>query len=389
MRFILTFGSLSKIDFLRANYEAVRQIDLRQPSSKFRMSLFLGSIDVDGRNAQINFLEKIKMILQADLLEKNEINTPAKWLAHLTASRVMIAACLYVQSQIGPSKSNSVLYRLIDDCLGVTAENYFDEDDRKICFLAANRIKNSSRMPLEQMNEALMKAEKKIITEKEWDDFSLFLEESCRQKNVDNVQSNYPVTSITKPLFGYAFLYSGATIGYLSSIVLSHSSKVTSLQRCMADFLGDKLLFDPLGPIGVAILAPTIASHLLTTYCSFALTHMTGHSMELIGNGLGICVGLPFDLAYQLLCKTSSVLRNFCKQSSAPQIIGVRIVDGSFVDDFLMVELQSDKQLEEDNKLYSYECSEDEEGFINIDLDKLDEFADIKRLASASNGIHP
>jgi hypothetical protein len=386
MRFILTFGTLSKIDSLRAQYEAERKIDLSQPCSKFGISLFFGSINVEARHAQIKFLEKINMVLQPNLIKQEDLNTPDKWLAHLTASRVMIAACLYVQSQISRSKSKSVLYRLIDDCLGVTAENYFDDDDQKICFLAANRIINSSKMALEQVNEALMTAKMTLITEIEWYDFSLYIQDGCRVKTIDNFYANYPVTSITKPLFGNAFLYSGATIGYLSGIVLNNSPKASYVRHHLANYIGDKLLFDPLGPIGVALLAPTIASHLLTTYCSFALTHMTGRSMEVMGKGLGMCVGLPFDLAYQLLCKTSSVMSNWSNQSIVTDMTGLRIVDGAYVLNGLLIELTPDAPLVENTKLTLVEICDDKEGYLNIDLEEL---ADLRSISSAANGINP
>ncbi|MDI1352308.1 MAG: type IV secretion protein Dot, partial [bacterium] len=309
MHFILPKNTLVNLDFLREKYQNEKKINLDEPPSRIGRPIFFGGTDVVTRKKQIQFLEKIQVILRPNLFKEEEIKTAEEWEANLTASRVMIAACLYVQSKIIRSKRNSTLYRLLEDDLGITTDNFLDNEDRSICFLAAKRIIMSSLSAFEDANIALKKAKKEPFSESDWDDFKTFLIDVHISKIKDNPYLNYPVTSITQPLFGAVFAYTGASLGVLAGNSVSNSTKVLASKYQLTAYVGSTLLvFGSAGPAGVALFAPVIAERLINAFCSISMAHILGMSMGIIGQGVGIGIGIPLDLAYQLLRKTCTSL---------------------------------------------------------------------------------
>lgn len=367
MPFILATDSIAKLDSLRAEYQKERKVDLSVQPSMIGMPAFFGGTNIEARSIQVTFLEKMKIILQSNLLKEEDIKTPEEWQANLTASRVMIAASLYVLSQIGSSKRNSALYRIIEDSLGITTNNAMDENDKEICYLAANRLINSSKIALDEGNSALKKAGCKPISEKEWSDFSKFLHSSCNVVKRDNPYTNYPITSITQPLFGAAFSYTGATIGFLGGDVISHSTKAMSTRYQLTAFIGSTLIIlGPAGPTGVAIFAPVIAGKLITAFCSISLAHVLGVVMGIVGQGVGLGVGLPLDLAYRLLWKACAVIgSHYYKETNAAGLSGVRIADGMIVISGIVIEVTPEDKLPEGYKQHHIEIGKDNQMYID------------------------
>lgn len=138
MRFILTSDALQKFDNIRADYQKAKKVDIEKEPSMFGRPIYFGGTNVIERKRQIHFLEKIKLILGPNLLPVEQIKTPEQYQATIMANRVFVAACFYVQSQIMSSKRNSALYRLIDDYLSMTKENFLDDEDKELCLLAAD-----------------------------------------------------------------------------------------------------------------------------------------------------------------------------------------------------------------------------------------------------------
>ncbi|MFI4919166.1 MAG: type IV secretion protein Dot [Legionellales bacterium] len=346
MRFILTTGSLDTFDTLRDDYETKSGVKLNIQPSFFSRPRFLGGKDINERNAQITFLEKINQVLQPQLLKLEKINrvlqpqllkvedriTPAEWQANLTASRTMLAACLYVLAQLSGS---SDLYSIIKNKLGITVDNFLDKDDIECCCLAASRYMN-----LDNVNIALKEAAVEPISEKEWREFSKFLEDHCTVKKTAATDPSYPITSITRPLFGKVFACAGATIGILSGDVLSHSTKAMAAKYQLTAYVGSTILLGPLGPKGVALLAPIIANNLIGTFCNVSLGYALATSMNIVGQGVGIGAGLPLDLSYQLLWKACSLVGSVYNQSSkTPAVTGIRIADGVAVINGIVITL--------------------------------------------------
>ncbi|RUR13364.1 type IV secretion protein Dot [Legionella sp. km772] len=338
MRFILAPNTIINLDFLRDKYQKAKDIDLSTPPSLFSMPTFLGGVDYKARKAQIEFLEKIRVILKPNTFKEEEITKLEELQASLTASRVMIAATLYIKHQISETyklrhpKGKSVLYSLIDEDLGINAQNYLDEEDEEVCILAAKRIMMSSISALDDANEKLREAGLKGFTEKEWSDFHGFLSSRTISKVTKDPYANYPITNITQKLFGAAGAYTGATVGYISGDVMSHSTKALSTKTKFTALIGSTLLvFGSAGPAGVALFAPAIAERLISAFCSISLAHILGVSMGLLGQGLGIVVGVPLDLAYKLIWTAAATVGTYSFSSKKPLLTGIRLADGMTV----------------------------------------------------------
>lgn len=377
MRYILPPSALSSLNFLRTNYQQVRNVDLDKAPSMFGTPIFFGGTDVVARNAQTKFLKKIQTVLSTHLLKDEEVEAmlsqkiplavwEAKLESHLTASRVILAACLYVQSQISKPKKNSELYNLINKNLGITDENYFEDDDKLICFMAGNRVINSSLMALEESNTALRKAGQDPISEEEWNRFSIFLSESCKKDPSVNPYTNYPITSITQPMFGSAFSYTGATIGFLSGGMVSESTKVMSTKVQLTALIGSTLLMlGPAGPMGVALFSQVIACKLITSFCSISMAHVLGTVMGIIGQGIGMGIGLPLDAAYRLLWKACAVIGGYYTSSPNPST-GIRIKDGASIIGGIELKLTPESEAEL-SKSYDLKSIELKDGKLYLD----------------------
>lgn len=328
MRYILPADALTNINFLRVEYQKERNVDLDKSPSMFGTPILFGGTDVVARDAQTKFIKKMIVVFAANLLKEEQITTPEQAEASLTASRVILAACKYVQNQISKPKKNSALYRLINKDLGITAENFLDDEDKSICNLAANRLINSSIMAFEDANIALRKAGMETFTEIEWEQFSKYLADAAKKETTVNPYTNYPITSITQPMFGAAFSYTGATIGFLSGGMVSESTKIMSTKVQMTALIGSTLLMlGPAGPMGVALFSQVIAGKLITSFCSISLGHVLGTAMGIIGQGVGMGIGLPLDAAYRLIWKACSIIGNYYTDYPNPST-GIRIKDG-------------------------------------------------------------
>lgn len=335
MPFILESNRIDKFDNLRKDYETKKNIDLQDTPSIIGMPTFLGGTDVKNRRKQISFLEKIKAVLNRFLLKEEDIKTPQQWQANLMASRIMIAACLYVQSEIS---SGATLNHLINEYLGVTAENFFDKKDKVICYQTAHKLIDQLDV-LTSINTEMRSLGKKEFSETEWGRFSSFilkeeaLKKEDKKKKSKTDSTNYPVTNFVLPVFENAFSYVGLTVGWVVAEVISSSSAAIAPRIQLTSWVGGALMIlGPTGATGVALLAPTIAARLLSSFCTISLASITGKAMGLVGKGTGIVVGLPFDLIYNLLWATGTLLINYSTNpSKLPSINGVRIADGVIV----------------------------------------------------------
>ncbi|KTD03288.1 hypothetical protein [Fluoribacter gormanii] len=332
MHFILTPGCIAKFDNLRKAYEAEKHVDLNEKPSMIGKPIFFGGTDVVSRNKQVSFLEKVNSVLKIHLLHEQDIKTPAQRQVYIIAARFMMAACLYVQSQIGSSKRNSALYRLTEDNLGITVDNFLDDEDKETCYLTAARLIKTPHA-LEHANVVLEKDGLKPFTEKEWKQFADFLNEMCQKKETPDQITNFPVISITQPLFGAAFAYIGATVGVVLAEGATNSTTAISPRVRLTALVGSTLLiFSPAGTTGVALFAPVIATKLFTSFCTISLAHLMGTAAGYLGQGVGIGIGFPLDAAYNLLWSICSLIsRHYSKTPELAPIDGIRIVDGAMI----------------------------------------------------------
>ena len=375
MRFILPVNILGKLNLLRAQYQTEKNINLDEQRSWLATPVWLGGTNIHDRSIQIQFMEKIRVVLKPNLLDECDIETPEQWAANLTASRAYIGAGLYVLSQIPANmmnRNNSVLYRLINDDLGITPANYLDEEDKETCILAAQRLITSSLSALDDANAALKKEGLTIFSEQEWRDFINFLNNTDIIHVKENPYKNYPVTSITKPLFGTAFSYTGATLGVLSGDIISRASPTMAPKQKLGIYLGGALLvLGTAGASGITVFAPVIAEKLITSLCTISLAHIFSTAMRILGQGVGVGVGMPFDIAYLLVWKACSLVGGYyTHQDTIPMITGTRIADGTAMINGIAVHLLTQDELPKDCVEHKIELK-DGEVYINNELVEL------------------
>lgn len=370
MGYILPAGAFTNLDFLRNQYETEKQVNLEEKPSFFGRPTAIGGTDIPSRKKQIKFLEKMRVVLNANLIKEEDIKTPEQWSANLTASRVLIAACVYVQSQIASPKQHSALYRLINANLGITTENRLNAEDLKICFLAANRVINSSLSAIDDANAALKKANMPLISEEDWDSFSSFLSNYSKKQGSSNAYSNYPITSITQPLFGKAFACAGSTLGFLGGDALSKSTYFMSPKVQFTALIGSSLLMlGPSGPMGVALFSQVIAGKLITSFCSISLGQILASVLGLVGQGVGIGVGFPLDTAYRLLWKACSLIGGYYgAHPNNSKLTGIRIADGITMMGGMAIEVTPIKELPQDFQQNSIEIKKDGNLYIDGQL---------------------
>lgn len=367
MRFILTDNAISNLEFLRYQYQIERKINLNDKPSIIGLPTMFGGINVVERKSQIAFLEQMHTILKPLICKEEDIKTPEQLNEHIAASRMMIAACLYVQSHINYSKRNSVLFRLIEDNLCINDDNYLDDEDKEACFLTASRLINSSKINLEKSNSILVNEGIDPISEKEWRKFANFLEEQTKTVSLDNHESEYPITAMTGPFFRMGLTYSGATVGMLMGETLSNASYVIGPKTKITAMIGTTLIVvGHASPTGIAIFAPVIAGKLISAFCSISLAHILSSTMGLIGQGIGVGVGIPLDVGYRLIKKTCKIIGDYCKKEQEnPEMTGYRLADGLLVVNGITVQILPENKIPKDYVKQIIEIKED--GHLYVD----------------------
>lgn len=404
MRYILPTDALSDLKNLRHNYQAARKVDLTKEPSMLSLPKFLGGTDVSSRSKQVCFIEKIIAAFAANLLEFKDIDSLPQRHCTLESYRTLLAACLFVQSQINGTKSHSELYKLIKKAMGINKNNFFDAQDKEICYQSAylylvnnskalaeanaaieetnavikkaktdikkakaaiveagaviatieksNAITAEDNAAIEEAKAAIVKANDIIekatpislkdklepFLAKEWSDFISYLQKETKTPPPPN---NWPITSFTKPLFGMTFTYAGATLGFLVGEVASNSTKIMSSKLQLTAVVGSSMIFlGSASPAGVAFIAPAIAAKLIDTFFRISLADIMAFLMNLVGQGVGIGIGAPLDLAYRILCcicnKIGQMLHS---EPQSPKIDGLHIADGKYTYQGIVLEL--------------------------------------------------
>lgn len=346
MRFILEPKKIEQFHELRIDYEAKNHVDLENDSTLFGLPTLFGGTDIKNRRKQISFLEKINFILQPYLFKEKEIETVEQWQCNLMASKILITACLYVQEEISSPKENSTLYCLLNQYLGITSENFLDEEDQATCIeTTALVIKHASARS--QLNSRLKKNGKTIFSTDEWTAFFNFvIEKETKRVSPKTLPNYFPVTTLVEPLFATAFTYVGTSIGWIAAETVSHSSAIIEPRLKLTSAIGGAMLIlGPSSSTGMAILAPALAAKFISTFCTISFASLSGKAMGLVGHGVGKVAGLPFDVAYNMLRTTGSLLINHYSQPpSLPQINGIRLTDGVIVSEGFPIQIHITKQ---------------------------------------------
>ncbi len=373
MRYILKNGINSGFQDIRQQYQDEKKINLDETPSLFSRPTLFGGPNVKERAKQIEFIENMYEVLAPHFLSESEIKTSNQFQSHIIASRLMIASCLYVLDQIKSSKRNSVLYRIIEDLLNITDENYFDEEDKYVCFLGAKRAIQSSKFSLDAFNATLSDAGMNLFSETYWEEFSQFLSKSSKAKKMETKYSDFQFTPIIQSVGSAVFQTAGFTLGCLVSDTFKDSSYLTSSQSKLTTMVGAGLTFVFIpSPLTVAIFSPLIAKKLLDVFCTVTLAQIFGYGLGLLGTGTAKVIGLPLDGAYQLSLKTASMIKSYYfQEKSNSQLTGYRIADGSLIVNGMALRIISEEKIPENYIQKTIEVKKD--GTIYIDGKSPDE----------------
>jgi hypothetical protein len=349
MKFILNPEAMKQFEHLRTAFEKKRKVNLNKTPSPIGMPTLFGGTDVKKRRKQIAFLEKMYLLLKKFFYHEHELKTdltnlknkPAepesisnletRWKANLMASRILIAAGLHIQKQTGNSE-NSALFCIINKCLGITEDNYLDDEDKEICFQTASGFVNSENA-LSKINSELWTLSGQTFLQEEWMEFVTFINKQSAPQPLEN---NFPVTTLIQPVFESAFSHVGSTLGWVIAEAINNSSSIISPQLKLNSFVSSLALGITLGkagPAALAILAPAITAKLISHFCETSLPYISGTTMRYAGKGTSWLIGLPFDIAYNLLYATGSAIASYMKDNPYPDLFlnGIRIADGVLV----------------------------------------------------------
>lgn len=362
MRYVLPEDGIENIKSLRSRYEKKAGVDLSKAPNFFRLPTAVGGKDIQNREAQISFIEKILCLLDSKFLKDKEIETVEQYMANLTASRVTLAACLYVRDQISPtytirSEQNSVLYSLIDQALSMHSINTMDDDDKMSCYAAAESLLALSEA-FDYANQCLSKANHEPFTTEEWDRFKKYISQQTSKRQADSAYVHYPVTSLTKPLFGYVGSSIGATAGFLSGHILSTSSLMTPTNHNITASIANGILLCGLGStLGASFVAPLVATKALGAFLEIFLAQSLHYVMQKAGESAGTAIGMPLDLAYQYLYYAIKTIWESYRYDPI-NFSGIRIADGKIIQNGMVIdsELNQAAQLSKQQKTISIQA---------------------------------
>lgn len=160
-----------------------------------------------------------------------------------------------------------------------------------------------------------------------WNEFKEFVKTELKPAKKSTL---YPITSYTRPIFGSIFGYAGASIGLNAGNTISNSTKLNTTRYYLtAGISGVILTVGGAGTMGVSIIAPVIATKLVESFCQVSLGHIAAVSFKYVGEGVGITVGLPLDIAWKLTKKSYGVIKDWATHKQDVEgLTGIRIADG-------------------------------------------------------------
>lgn len=342
MHLILVDNCLRKLLSLRDNYENRTKINLEALPQPYNVSLFFGKKDVKNRLKQIKFIENWLDIFRDKLKPDLNFACELEIQEHLMGLRMLVAVIFYTRNQIDEtytvrSGSSSTLALLLEEALSLGHGNTVDEETYACCLLTAQRFTQANE--LHYINSLLAKqtkvAKQAYISDIEWNRFTRFIMKEC--SNLDKKwRKNYPITSVTIPLFALPLEAAGTSIGWLIGDLAAQSYSLLSTRHALTAMFGSGLILLMGSGVstGVMLLSPTYAGKLLDTFFGVSFAYVLGLVMRLLGTGLGWGVGMTLDVGWKLLYSACSLITTvLLGNAKHPPITGFVLVNGHRVID--------------------------------------------------------
>lgn len=334
MHFILSHEFIDALFSLRKAYEKASGFKLTAKAKHAPLGVFFGKKDLSTRHEQISFIEKWLTVFQPHLEEKqewSESNKPIEQTnfseaieSQLMMLRILFIACLYIRQKINAtylvrSENNSILEKLLNQAIGLSAENCIDEETRACCLLSTLQFLDT------HTNSALH------FTGREWNNFYYFVSEEKKKLNEKHI-TNYPITNLMLPIFVKPFELLGYSTGFILGDILGKSTQLLHTKYALTAAISSGLLFilGPTKKVGLMLLVPTYAGSILDTFSGLTLAWLFGSLGNVTGKGLGVGIGMPLDLSYKLIQKILASGRKFGEdKNNQTKPSGICLVDGS------------------------------------------------------------
>ncbi|WP_131781836.1 hypothetical protein [Legionella gresilensis] len=340
MHLTLTDSFLTKLQTLRADYENRTKLNLESSPHPYKVSLFFGKKDVKTRLKQISFMENWLTLLKPKLKPDLNFNSTEEFQEHLLALRILATITFYVRNQIDEtytirSGSNAILMQLLDEALSLNHNNIVDEESYLCCLSTTQNF--ISEMELVKVNKLLSVAstansKNRYINEFEWNQFNLFIKKQCAAYSdpVKNKYKDYPITSVTIPLFELPLRATGTSVGWLLGDLTSKSYSLLPMRQAFTAVLasGLVLFLGPASRMGIMLVVPTYAGKLLDTFFGVSFAYLLGSAMGLLGKKLGWSIGMSLDLSWKLLGSACSLIAAAYSGTANELLTGFTLTNG-------------------------------------------------------------
>lgn len=334
--YIFSESVLPKLREVREQYQFKRNIDLNKKPSRIGLPLFLGGTDVQARNPQIDFLEKMYTILA---LQKETPPAPLDR-NNLLAARTLIAVCLFIMSQL---TSGSALKKLIIHALGITESNPLTDEDKRLCFHAAHILITQGDV-CGRINQVLNTLGKSGICEHTWMDFEQYVH--AEKALFPRPQANHwPCATLGSFIVGQAGYYAAAAAGTVFGGVLSE--RMVTSRFYLTTAVGTVAVLMNVSPAAAGLAVPVVVHSFLTWFFKISLGHLTGLAGQLLGQGLGGMAGFCGDVALYFLVKSCKFAK-YCIFERPPYATGYSLANGAWVCEGM--ELHSENTAENGDK---------------------------------------
>jgi len=335
-------------DTLRDDYQRIKNIKLGQKQSWLGRPYYLGAPNIPVRDPQITFLEKMLAMLTVQLkpptaLTRNE----------LLAVRTTIAVCLYIKSQLS---NRSKLKELIDNKLGITANNTITDEDLRLCLEAANILIQQDLFG--RMNEEFHKRGQSGLCEITWLNFSKYVRDQLALPPPK--PNTFPFASMGSYLVGQTGYYAGGAIGSICGGLLSEQLVTSRIYLTTA--VGTIALLINVSPAGAALIAPVAVHSFLTAFFRISLGHLTAIAGKILGQGVGGFAGFLLDATAWLFKETWESVQAFL-YNQQNNVTGYKISNGAYVCNGM--ELTGENQADmpvSDKKMIHIQIDIDEKG---------------------------
>jgi len=191
-----------------------------------------------------------------------------------------------------------------------------------------------------------------LFTEKQWSDLSIFITTHCNLLD-PKYKSDYPITLVMMSMISRPMEMVGSATGYIVAGALVNSGSFYPVRYALTGIIGSCVfvLVGPAGSTGAMLLAPTVVGHALDFFCGASLAWFMRRALRLIGQGVGLGVGVSLDLSRMLLQNASDVIDHL--QRNHPTFTGTDLIAGYPIEDiqFTLEEFESvDDQPQEERQ---------------------------------------